>query len=319
MTRLDQRRGSCAVRDRSALLRGRRFISAGVVIALAACAGVPLVRTPPSPGQAADELIGVDRMYSEAAAKTTLVPGLSAMFADDVFLPTTGESGRDKAIASLVRDTLNARSTTSWIPIRVGVSADGTHGFTYGYMTTVRADGSQVPMKYLAYWVRGAAGWKVLAYRRTRRPPGVVSTARLPPILPDAIAPVDTDSGRIRIHEASLVAAESDFSQDAQRVGLRAAFTSHGSADAMNIGGPTDTTFVIGAANIGVGMGPATTSPVSWSATRVIVATSGDLGLSIGAIRSNAASANGAANPPINFFTVWRRRSVREAWRYIAE
>src|SRR5436190_7160408 len=39
--------------------------------------------------------------------------------------------------------------------------------FTAGFMTITRADGAVNPGKYLAYWEKQAAGWRVLVYKRT--------------------------------------------------------------------------------------------------------------------------------------------------------
>lgn len=57
-------------------------------------------------------------------------------------------------------------------------------------------------------------------------------------------------------------------------------------------------------------------APIEWSADRVIVAGSGDLGVTIGMIRPNAPSATRRAIP---FFTIWRRDGAARPWRYIAE
>ena len=71
----------------------------------------------------------------------------------------------------------NATSRIEWAPVRGGVSADGAHGFTFGYMTQRRADGTRAPLKYLAYWVRRPEGWRVAVYRRVRRPDADAPTA----------------------------------------------------------------------------------------------------------------------------------------------
>ena len=122
--------------------------------------------------------------------------------------------------------------------------------------------------------------------------------------------------------EQSLTAAEKAFSDEAQKIGLGAAFAKHGSADAMNMGGPNDPAFVIGAEAIGKSVGagrPADSSSVSWSADSAIVASSGDLGVTFGYIRPNAPAGTSPAPPPIPFFTIWRRANATVPWRYIAE
>ena len=54
-------------------------------------------------------------------------------------------------------------------------------------------------------------------------------------------------------------------------------------------------------------------SASDWAPDRVIVASSGDLGVTIGMIHRNDKSAS------FPFFTIWRRGSPMESWKYIAE
>jgi hypothetical protein len=58
---------------------------------------------------------------------------------------------------------------------------------------------------------------------------------------------------------------------------------------------------------------------VVWSADRAIVATSGDLGVTLGTIRQKAPGADGKTPPGAPFFTIWRRADAKSPWRYIAE
>jgi hypothetical protein len=115
------------------------------------------------------------------------------------------------------------------------------------------------------------------------------------------------------------MAAEKAFSDEAQKIGIGAAFAKHGSADAMNMGGPKEPGFVIGAEAIGraVGAGnPPDGSSVEWSADRVLVASSGDFGVTFGMIRFHKPEPGRPAAVP--FFTIWRRDGAGP-WRYIAE
>ena len=105
-------------------------------------------------------------------------------------------------------------------------------------------------------------------------------------------------------------------------IGIGAAFAKYGSADAMNMGGPNDAIFVMGADAIGKAVGgtePSSTSPVNWSADSAIVASSGDLGVTFGYIRQNAPAGTSPAQPPVPFFTIWRRANPTAPWRYVAE
>ena len=277
-----------------------------------------------TPRSVADELLAADRAASAASAKTTVIPGLTAMFAPDVIVQAPGVGfarGVAAATEALKANPDNAAGKIDWTPIRAGVSADGLHGFTFGYMTLRRPDGTTAPIKYLSYWVKRDGRWQVAAYRRRLRPAGEVSLAMMAPSLPSALVAPTTDRALLASIEKSLIAAEQGFSDEAQKIGLGAAFAKHGLPDAMNMGGANDAAFVIGAEAIGKAVGagePTDSSAVTWSAESAIVASSGDLGITIGYIRPKPTSA--APSPaPIPFFTIWRRASPTAPWRYIAE
>ena len=82
------------------------------------------------------------------------------------------------------------------------------------------------------------------------------------------------------------------------------------------MGGGANVNYVVGAKAIAalVSQGqPEKGSTVSWNCETCLVASSGDLGVSIGYIRSNA----DLKAPPSPFFTIWRK--VGGVWKYIAE
>lgn len=282
---------------------------------------------PQTPQTAVDELLAADRAFASAAARTTVIPALTAMFADDVVLPTpVPKPGfvRGKAQASEVLKTnpANATGKLEWAPLRGGVSADGLHGFTVGYLTMTAADGKVQPVKYVTYWVKKPEGWRAAIYKRVAAGQPPTSRAMLAPALPVRIVPVESDASVIATHKASLEAIEKAFSDEAQKIGLGPAFAKYGSADAVNIGPPTSGDFVVGAAAIAKNVGAGSEgkpSPVSWAADEgSIVASSGDLGVTFGFIRTNAPPAQGQPSA-IPFFTIWRRASVSDPWRYVAE
>lgn len=272
---------------------------------------------------AADRLLEADRAFAAAAANMDLVSALSAMFDDSVIVQIPGgfADGKTAAVAALRANPDNERSKATWAPIRVGVSADAQHGFSYGYMTLTRPDGATVPLKYLAYWVNRGGQWKVLAYKRRPRPAAEVSTAILAPSLPAVrLSPVQ-EAGIVAAHRSSLAAAEKEFSDSAQVMGIGPAFEKYGRPDAMNMGGPNDTAFVIGNKAVGSSVGagyPATGSPVLWAADhKAIVASSGDIGVTFGYIRPHTPPPAGQPQM-FPFFTIWKR-DPGGPWRYIAE
>ena len=270
---------------------------------------------------ALDELLAADRAFSAGAAKAASpADGLAPMFDADVAMPMPGRgliSGRD-AVTALFRDSPSFREgAVSWAPIRGGISADGRHGFSYGYLTVTAGDPARRDRKYLAYWVRRPEGWRVAAYRQQIGGPGAVPAAMLPPSLPAAEAAPSDDDAALEAHRRSLAAAEAAFSARAQAVGLRAAFREYGGPDAMNMGGPGAIAVGLDAVIAGFPEGEAT-SPLHWRTDRALVASSGDLGVSIGTIYANGPVPEGQP-ASIPFFTVWRRDGPGRPWRYIAE
>ena len=280
-----------------------------------------------TPQKAVDELLATDLLFAQKSTTTTAIPAVTAMFADDVVIPTSVPApgfvrGKAQAAEALKANPDNLQGRLQWAPIRGGVSADGRHGFTFGYMTLTTPEGKATPVKYVAYWVKEAAGWRVAVYKRTIADQSPANRDRLQPALPPQLVAPITDRATIDRHKASLEAAEKAFSDEAQKIGLGPAFAKHGSPDAANVGPRTSPTFVISAAEIGKSVGAGSEgqpSPVSWAADEgAIVASSGDLGVTFGYIRQNTPPPPGrpAAVP---FITVWRRADPSQPWRYVAE
>src|SRR5688572_15537378 len=112
----------------------------------------------PTPREAVDELLNADRSFAEAAKRMNTVDALTAMFADDVTAPAPGNlyvQGKAKVVEALRANKDNLQSRAEWTPIRGGISADGQHGFTFGYMTVLKKDDTRTDLKYLAYWIKG--------------------------------------------------------------------------------------------------------------------------------------------------------------------
>lgn len=298
-------------------------VIAALMVALAPLANAQ--KLPATPQQAVAELLAADRAFSDASARTDLVAGLTAMCAPYVVMPMPGSTfarGRDAAAAALRANPDNAGARATWTPVRGGISADAQHGFTFGYMTVTLKDGRTVPVKYLAYWVKESDGWRVAVYKRGRAEKPPASTTAMTPALPPALVPVSTDTAAIARFRESLDAAERAFSDEAQKIGIGPAFAKYGRADAVNMGPPTEPAFIVGSEAIGrsVGAGYTPDRPgVSWAPDSVIVASSGDLGVTIGFIRQNGPGPDGQTPLPFPFFTIWRRDRPSDPWLYVAE
>lgn len=290
-----------------------RILTPIVCVAFALCAA-PVQAVPASPTAAVNELLNVDRQFSADGADGNIVNAIGDMMAQDATMQIPGNfaKGKDAIIAALQANPLNANATAEWAPVRGGISADGRQGFTYGFMTIHIPDQPDRRAKYLAYWVKGSNGWRVRGYKRFGSPPGTVSTAVRPPAIPSHMLPERPSSQIVDNYRESLADREIAFSDRARMVGLQRAFLEFGSADAMNMGGGSD--FVYGNVAISQGLPPDVPSPVTWGPDEgVVVASTGDLGVTFGFIRPTDGSA------PIPFFTVWRRAKQNDQWLYVAE
>ncbi|WP_396201910.1 hypothetical protein [Gemmatimonas sp.] len=292
------------------------------------CGGARLSAQPPAadpaPLAAITTLLEIDRAFSKTSSDLSMRAALDAMFADGVIAPwQRGEIVKGKA--AVIRAMLQSPDSVaklSWAPIRGGVSADGLHGFTFGYLAAKHPDGRLAHSKYMAYWVREPRGWRVAAWKR--RPIGVapLASAPLPPSLPRRLLKATTDGDVIARYYRSLVNAEAGFSQLAQRVGLSRAFADMGADDAVNMGGLDDPQFVVGPANIAKSVAPVNgeqPATITWGADTALVSSSGDLGITFGVIRLKVPQNSNTPAPGAAFFTIWRRASPSAPWRYIAE
>lgn len=265
------------------------------------------------PERAVEELLAADRAWSDKSGKTDLLTGIPAMFDEKVVMPLpTGDFARTRgeAVAALRSNPANLKARAWWRPVRAGVSGDGKHGFSFGYMTIEAADKGVRHAKYLAYWVKRPDGWRVAAYKRAPSP----QAGGTPPMAPLVPRPLTAAANPPEL-KASLVAAEQGFSDEAQKVGLQRAFRSNGRADAMNMG--REAAFLIGAEAIGASMPPDAASPVHWGAEDALVAASGDLGVTWGKIRPHQVKEGEPSAIP--FFTIWYRPDPSQPWRYVAE
>lgn len=271
-----------------------------------------------SPQAALDGLLAAEKSLSEAAASKSPAEGIASVIASDGVLmtPKGPVTGPAAALAALRDNPASAGTGVHWKSIKSGISADGQHGFTIGYLDIDGGDPARAHRRYLAYWVRGDAGWRVAALKQALRQPNEVEVPTQPATLPAKL--VEPAPSATAGHRASLIAAEKAFSDRAQKVGLAQAFQENGRPDAIHLAGPTG--MAIGLAAIGKNFEsqPAGSSPLNWSADNAFVASSGDLGVTIGDIRPNTPPPEGQPKA-IPFFTIWYRDDSSQPWRYIAE
>ena len=263
-----------------------------------------------------DSLLAADRAWAALGDQTNLVEALTAPMAPDgIFLapvPSTGFlRGPDQ-----VRDALNANAankTSKWhsMVIRADVSSDGQQGYTYGYSEQVLATGAVLPGKYLAYWARQTDGtWKMAAYKRQARAAGAVSLT--PP------AGFETPTSRHRRYYPNtepdaelqaLFAVDVAFSDAAQLNGADA-FAAYAAPDGAQTGGNAFASWIFGPDAIRASR-PAEPFGATWKPELGTVATSGDLGFTIGFIYQGTAIVS-------KYFTVWQKQP-NGRWLYVAD
>lgn len=298
------------------------MISAAVALVLAGPAAPLAARaraTSSSPQAVAQSLLAADRSFAKAAQKLSAQEAISAMVLDDVVMfivpqPSLAR-GKGEALSVLEKAFAGKPSTLSWTPVGFGISSDGQQGFTYGFTSRSIAGEAAQNGKYLAYWVKRPEGWRVAAYKLVPRPEGDVSTT-LRPILPERIVPPSRQTAALEKYRAEVDRVERAFSDESQVTGLGAAFRKYGTAEAMNLGGSAD--FTYGNDAIAAGFGEDKTSPLRWAPDGVLVASSGDLGITYGYLQRNGEVPKGRL-AKIPWFTVWRRSAPNQPWRYIAE
>lgn len=241
------------------------------------------------------------------------------MLTDGALMPAPrGERlvGRRPIVQALAA-TVDSTAHAHWVPVQVGVAADGAHAFTVGFLISARADGSRAAFKYLTFWLRTGDGWRAAAWRRRPMDAVAIDSAPLPPLLPPRLVQPAREPAQNPRLVNELRAAEAEFSALANQIGVGAAFAQRGTAESLNAGLPTDGHFVRGAEAIArvVAGGEPLNAPSSivWSADTAIVASSNDLGITFGVIRAK----NAPTAPGSSFFTIWRK--VNGAWRYVAE
>ena len=268
---------------------------------------------------ALEELLGADRAFAAGSAQLDPVAGITAMLDEEAAMPLPGKgilTGKAVVTEAFRASPAFKEGHVTWAPVRGGISADGTQGFTYGFLTVGSGDEAKRNRKYLSYWVKRPAGWRVVAYRQNPREAGDVSTAMMEPALPGFTAPAIANSDVIARHQESLAAAEKSFSDHAQNVGLKTAFRDFGREDAMNMYAGAG--FAVGLDAVTAGFKEEGPAKINWSTEKSFVASSGDLGVSIGMIRPNDPPKAGEPESS-PFFTVWKREKPDQPWRYIAE
>lgn len=302
----------------------RSFTGLPLVLALAACSAAPhppgapfagssLLAPLPEQEAAHDELLRADLSRADSVARLGYAGGLARYFSSDVIWLRGGLPllrGQAAARAVVAAESLASPATVRWQPVRAAVSADGHSGFTYGYTIY----GPRID-RYIAFWRREPAGWRIAAYAETYgAPPPALS---LPPAAQGS-ALADTPMPRTRGPLEDIRATDADFSLEASRHGTGTAFGRYAADDAQIFSGPGE--FITGPEAIRESFGASVSgAALSWHPIAGEVAKSGDIGFTVGNAVFTGNRADGA--PVVRYskyLTVWKKQRDG-SWKYVVD
>ena len=297
--------------------------------AVAACRSAPgpsfigaSLLTPSSDAEVAhDELLRADVVRADSVARSGFATGLASNFAPDVIylrggLPTV--RGIEIVRSILSAETLANNSTVRWQPVRAEASSDGKSGYSYGYTVySTPATGSAALRidRYIAYWRKEPAGWKIAAYAETygSTPPALMRAVDL-----GSSMLADVDMSRRTGPLDEVRSADVDFSRDAGRRGTGEAFGLYAAENAQIFSGPGDLT--TGPQAIAQSFGPRDEkSSLAWRPVEGEVAASGDLGFTVGnAVFTGEREDGAAVIRYTKYLTVWKKQRDGR-WRYVVD
>jgi ketosteroid isomerase-like protein len=289
----------------------RSFVPAALLL-LGAC-GLRRKSVAPEPARAParDSLLRLDQTRGDSVAARGAVEGALALLDAGVVYLRAGVPavyGRDAARALLAAPP--GFRTQSWQPLGGGVADDLRHAYTYGLAAySVAPSGIRVD-RYVAYWTRERGRpWRITAYAEVNGPTGAEVAFSANQLAPP--------SGAVTGLVAKVRAADSVFSDLADRMGTAYAFSNNAAPDGV-LFGPTQLVIGPKAVDEYFKSQPAGTS-LTWRPVYGAVAASGDLGFTIGESIRTARGPSGAAVQRFGkYITVWRKQPDG-SWKFVVD
>jgi ketosteroid isomerase-like protein len=268
-----------------------------------------------------DELLRADIGRADSVMRRGLSEGLAANFTDDVVylrgnLPIV--RGRDAARAIAAAESLASPFAVRWQPVRAEASRDGQSGYSYGYtiVSTAKEGTPAIRVdRYIAYWRRLPAGWRIAAYAETYgAPPTGLSVPTEAASATLENVPMTRRTGPLE----AIRAADTEFSNDATKFGTGVAFGRYAASDAQIFSGPGE--FISGPHAISESFGPPTEkNSLVWHPVHGEVAASGDLGFTVGNAVFTGYREDGAKIERYSkYLTVWKKQRDG-GWRYVVD
>lgn len=311
------------------MLLRTRWVLCSLLVAVGCRSGQPgpsfaggALLAPSSEAEAAhDELLRADLGRADSVTRLGFANGLASNFASDVLYLRGGLPilrGKLAARAVMAAESLGTNASVRWQPVRAEASGDFKSGFTYGYAIYGIAQGSAPALRvdrYIAFWRKEAAGWRIAGYAETygSPPPAMM----LPTVVMDSVV-ADVAMSPRRGALEGIRAADTDFSRDATRFGTGEAFGRYAAQDAQIFSGPGE--FITGPDAITESFGPpGKKSSLVWHPVEGEIAASGDLGFTVGNAVFNGERDDGALVVRYSkYLTVWKRQRDG-SWRYVVD
>jgi ketosteroid isomerase-like protein len=270
----------------------------------------------PARGPARDSLFHVDETRGDSVAARGGVDGALALFSPGVAFLRSGVPGiygRDAARALFAATpTAGARS---WQPLGGGVSADLRSGYTFGVAAHAGPPNSPPRLdRYVAYWTRERAQpWRIAAYAEVNGQSGAEVSFTAAQLAPPTAPP----TGSLARIVSDVRVADSLFSDLADRMGTGFAFAQTAASDGVMFGG---TRLIVGPAAIEeyFRAQPPGTS-LTWRPIYTVVASSGDLGFTIGeSVRTGRGPSGAAVQSFGKYLTIWRKER-NGTWKFVVD
>ncbi|HEY2025873.1 MAG TPA: DUF4440 domain-containing protein, partial [Gemmatimonadaceae bacterium] len=271
--------------------------------------------------EAHDGLLRADLGRADSVAKLGYADGLSRRFTTDVVYLRGGLPilrGRNAAQTIFAAESLAGRAAVRWQPVRAEVSADGRTGYSYGYTIYGSVDKAQPSLhldRYIAFWRRDTLGWKIAAYAETYgAPPSPMALPHEiePSVIPDV--PMPRAYGALE----SIRTADAAFATMALRIGTGRAFGEYAAESAQIFSTPGE--LITGPRAISDAFsGTDEKSSFAWYPVAGEVATSGDLGFTVGNAVFNGQRGDGTAVTRYSkYLTVWKKQRDG-SWKYVVD
>jgi ketosteroid isomerase-like protein len=269
----------------------------------------------PARGPARDSLFLVDQGRSGLVASRGAVDGMLSVLAPNVVFLRAGVPavyGRD-GVRELLSGAPGLTAALTWEPLGGGVSYDLMSAYTYGVAWRASAPSSAGRLeRYIAVWQRSrGAPWQIVAYSEVGSPPANDMTFSSNVVTPPLVAWPPT----LREAVAGVRGADSLFADLSDRMGLGFASSSAIAPVGVLFGSPQ---LIVGPDAVrDFYAGVASGTSLTWRPVFAWVASSRDLGFTVGESVATGRGPSGAAVQRFGkYLTVWQRQRDG-AWKVV--